>query len=844
MIPKRLAALRSITRLNPTDANAASELARMDAKVLATRLEHLSTVLAGGDAALVVTEVEEIESANFKTKPGGDTWREAAQVRCRVLLEEATNAKAASQWSITLNKIELIRRLQKDLNLEFTPGELQQLDVLEKWTAVEQEKDRENRRFQSLLSDLARQIQLSEEKDTSSRYIELPEMRADFEALHKVWRALTDFTRPIPADATAAFQKRSALLETEIARRMAVKRRTILATAAACLLVGATVVWIVLGQMKARQFARQLESAVSQRQTHVAERLLESVQTTGKRMLHTSAVSVAVADTESFVTKEHGLLTNFNTAFAQLPTKLTGEADAVRVNTIATQLAATHSALNALSPDLQAENKPRVDAFEQSWQQFLSEAAVAVNSNFDQLISAAEKQSAQLDYRSPTDAAAQLTALSGAVQKMNDYETSFTKHLALRSDLLQRAAAVRTRFEAYYNEFKKLDDGIAALKKARTFADFSTTITSMASSEFSSAPAAAAAKTVQSLGTSEEIVLRSLLNATNAATWAYIKKAKSPYLIPEIAMPVEHTRFQELNADPAVNGTHQLYRFWLNPEKTKSVDWITAGVLDSSVGWKNIPAWDVTSDATNAVFEDHKYGYFNGQWKLSVSQAVSKLDQSSLNETAALQTAQLAKVAPGGDTYARPLLQALDAVKDSDEGSPIFRAYLICQLVKIREFQPNDWGLNFCPSARAHVAQIHEIVGGEITSGDWFVPLKVNAWSARLTQFFAAAKSISYVKQATGNIALAQAVARDGLHYVGFAGLDGKPVLTDPQPHDEVYGYDAHTGKPALISDSAMPLSPLFALPASRAEYFAQAGVDLNTPSFANTSAPLFRAKN
>ena len=181
---------------------------------------------------------------------------------------------------------------------------------MEKWTAIEQEKDRENRRFQSLLSDLVRQIQLSEEKDTSSRYVELPEMRADFEALHKIWRALTDFTRPIPADATAAFQKRSTLLETEIARRMAVKRRTILATAAACLLVGATVVWIVLGQMKARQFAHQLESAVSQHQTRGTERLLESLQTTGERMQHASVVNLAVADAESFVAKEHGLLTN------------------------------------------------------------------------------------------------------------------------------------------------------------------------------------------------------------------------------------------------------------------------------------------------------------------------------------------------------------------------------------------------------------------------------------------------------------------------------------------------------------------------------------------------------
>jgi hypothetical protein len=674
--------------------------------------------------------------------------------------------------------------------------------------------------------------------------VELPEMRADFEALHKVWRALTDFTRPIPEDATAAFRKRSALLETEIARRMAVKRRTILATAVALLLIGGLVVWIVLGQMKAHQFARQLENAVSQRQTRVAERLLESLQTNEKRMQHASGVNAAAADAESFVAKEHGLLTNFEAAFAQLPTQLTGEADAARVNKIAGQLAQARTALDALSPDLKAENDPRMSAFEAHWQQYLSEAAVTANGAFEQWVTDAEKQSSQLDYRSPTEAAARLVTLSGAVQKMNAYEAGFTNNLALRSDLLQRATAVQARFDAYHREFKKLDDGVTSLKQARTFADFSATITSMASSEFSSAPAAVAANAIQSLGTSPDIVLRSLLNATNPATWAYIKKARAPYLIPEIAMPVERSHFQELNADPAVAANHQHYRFWLNPEKTKSVEWITVGVLDSSVGWKQIQAWEVSPDATNAVFDDHNYGYFNGQWKLSVSQPVYYLDQSgNLNETAALSAADLAKVAPGGDKYARPLLQSLDAIKVSNEGSPIFRAYLICQLVKLMEFQPDEWGLSFCGAIDADMARIHEIVGGEITSGDWFVPLKVNAWNARLGQFFAAAKSVSYAKQAAGNLALAQAAARDGLHYIGFAGLDGKPILTDPQAHDDIYGYDAKNRQPARITSLAMPLSPLFALP-TRADYFAQAGVDSNAPSFTNMSPPLFRVKN
>lgn len=835
--------LRTITRLNPSDSNAAAELTRLDGKVLATRLNHLGGALQRGDALLVVAEVEAIEAYGFKTRPEGEVWRNAALVRCDVLLKQAGDSKAASQWQDALANVELIRRLQKELNLELSPDELQRLEELEKWALAEQEKDRKSREFSALLSQLHQRIHESEEKDTSARYVELPEMRADFEALHKVWRALTDFTRPIPEDAAAAFRKRSGLLETEISRRMAIRRRSIFAAAAGVLLVGAVIAWFVLGQIKARQFARELENAVSQRQTRVAERLLDSVQT-NKRLLHSGRVNVAVADADSFLAREHELLTNFDDAFARLPTQLGGEPDAGRVNAVAEQLAQTQAALDALSPDLKAENAPRLGAFEGQWQEFLSEASVAVNSVLDQSVANAEKQAAQLDYRSPISVISpQLSRLSEVLQKINESETAFTNHLQLRSDLLERAAAVQGKFNAYNGELKKIDDGVAGLKEAHSFGEYSSAISRIASSEFSSASAVSAAAAMQSLGASEETVLRSLIGATNPTTWAFINKTKSPTLMPELAMPAERAIFKELKADPAVNGDHQLYRLWLDSDGTKSTEWITAGLLDTSEGWKQIKAWAVSPDATNAVFEDRDYGYFNGQCKLSRTEFVSRVEHlANLKETAGFGAAK--QVWTGGDSYGQPLLQALDSIKDSDEASPMFRAYLLCRLVDVMSFQPDAWGLSFCPSVRAHVARIHQIVGGDIASGDWFVASRANAWNDQLAQFFAVAKSVSYTKEAAGNLALAQAVARDGLHYVGFVGLDGKPVITAGQASGETWGYDAFTKQPALVSGSGLPLSPLFGLTFPRAEYLAKAGVEPASSSFANALLPLFRAKN
>jgi hypothetical protein len=308
-------------------------------------------------------------------------------------------------------------------------------------------------------------------------------------------------------------------------------------------------------------------------------------------------------------------------------------------------------------------------------------------------------------------------------------------------------------------------------------------------------------------------------------------------------MPAERALFQRLDADPAISPNHHHYRLWLDREKTKSLEWITAGPLENTQGWKQIKACTPAATATSATFEDREYGYFDGQWKLSPTQPIYYLEEiSELKGTSAFLAVGLGKVWTSGTTYGKPLLEVLDAVKDSRDGSPLFRAYLLCTLVELMEFQPDAWGLSFCPSARAHAAQIRSIAGGEIASGDWFAAAKAETLSGKLDQFFTAQKSVSYAKQAAGNIALAQSAAKDGLRYVGFVALDGKLIVTEKPPPSEMWGYDVIRKQPTLVSSSAMPLSPLFALPVSRAEYLAKAAVSADAPSFANALPPLFRA--
>jgi hypothetical protein len=844
-----LKALQSITRLNPSDGNAASELARLDVKVLGTKLQHLGDSLDGADPASLVAEIESIEVFGFKARPDGEVWRKALAIRCAFLLEEAARLKDSSQWMEALARIDFVHRLQDEFKLEFPAAISKRLNDLDAWARGEQEKDRKEREFKSLLAELQYRIQQSEEKDTSARYVKLPELRDDFEGLHKVWRSLTDFTRPIPEDAGSRFRKRSELLENEIARRSAIRRKVIVATSAVVLMIGTLAVWLVLGHMKTESVARQLQEAVSQRQVHAAEKLLERVHAE-KDLARAANVGAASTAAESFVAKEHALLGNFETSFGKLPRQFAGEPDAGHLAATADQFVTVRGDLNALAPELKAENEPRVQAVEKQWQNFLSTSSASINGVFDQWLSSAESQSRDLDYRSPLDHTTnQMASLGTLVRKINDLENGFTNHLNLRSDLLQRYAVVRSKFAAYGSELQKVDDGMGLIRKARTAKEFSAGARLAASSEFSGAPVTVAASAIQTLNVDETATLRLLLGLTNAGTWAYVN-SRTGHLFPEMAMPAEQQIFRQLSTDPAISANHQHYRFWLDSAGTKSVEWITVGPLDPTTGWKKITACTQLAGMTSVDFDNRDYGYFDGQYKLSRTEPVSRVESlGPLNETASFHTAGIQKVWPGGDAYAKGLMETLDAIKDSHEGSPIFRAYLFLRLADVMKLQPDSWGLSFCPAINAHAAQIRNIFGGPPISGDWFLAAKANAYNPKVEQFFASVKAVSYAKQAGGVLALERGVCKNGVRYAGFVGLDHKLNFIDEPAPAEVWGYGA-ARTPILLeasgqgskphAEQAMALSPLFALDGPRKEYLAKADVNPADASFQGVLPPLF----
>jgi len=799
-------------------------------------------MITAGQPVLVTEAVEAIESVGFRTRPSGEVWAKAAVLRCQHLLDQSEKRRGDSNWVEVLGLTDFIRQLEKDLNLVLGSTNAQRLMSLEAWARSEQEKDRHDREFTTLLGELRQRIHRSEEKDTSARQVGLKELREDFEGINKTWRAIANFARPVPTEASTAYRKRNSLLELEIARRELLKRRTILIGSAAATLVIAVLVWMGLGQIRAQEFSRQLDAAISKRETRTVENLLEAARNTEKKTTSLIWLHSQFARGDTFVGRERGLLTNFMVAMERLPTQLDEDADAEALTAVASKVSEARISLEALAPDFKAELEPRFSGFERLWKQYLLQRGTDVNAKLEAWINSAEKEAVKLDYRAKLKVEAErIRSLSEILKRIDGFEAGFTNHVAIRSDLLQRAKAFRTKFKAYERELQKIENGLEGVSKAKTAADHASALALIASSEFSGAPAVLAAKGLRAIDSGEEKFLRSLLAATNPATWSVVRSSASTNLIPAARLPAEIERLDELQRDPAVNANHQRYRLWQESENAKPIEWITAGALSDSPEWSLIRAY-VVSDEEKAEFLPRDYGQFNGRWKLSPTVTLKRVETlPPPKEASAFNQISLERIFTGNSSYGLPMLQVLDNLKHSSHGSPVFRAYLFCALVDFMDLQPDAWGLSFCPSARIDAGRIREHVGGAIASGDWFVRVKADNWSAGLRQILETNKSTLYREQALRNLMLARAVAKDGLRFIGYADINGNPVIATDMKIEEIWGYSATGPTPTLIKDRAMPFSPLFGLNKPRSEYLSEVGVSSVSGAFGNTLPPLFR---
>jgi molybdopterin converting factor small subunit len=207
---KALHIIRTIARLNPSDANAKSEKDRLLNKLFQAKLSELKTALSSGDEIATVRLVDEIENlappaklAQFKEY--SDAMDVRWEYRRRLVFEELRamanrleEISALGTWQEVGDMIDKAERLQ--IEKSFVPTEEEQtlLSRMQKFHIEQREIASQEARFRQTLGMLGEHVERVEGRIANRSSITLRAVEADYLTLNKRWQDVERFGKQVP----------------------------------------------------------------------------------------------------------------------------------------------------------------------------------------------------------------------------------------------------------------------------------------------------------------------------------------------------------------------------------------------------------------------------------------------------------------------------------------------------------------------------------------------------------------------------------------------------------------------------------------------------------------------
>ncbi|MDR3377987.1 MAG: hypothetical protein P4M10_04830 [Verrucomicrobiae bacterium] len=849
-----LQALKSIVRLNPSDSNAASELARLDASMLATRLAKLEGLLATDpDGAL--HEVNDIEAFGFKSELAGELWQRAQLARSGKLLAEGEQLKREGLLAETVARLDFLAQLRTDNKLTWPPEWENRVGILREWCRAEAEARQQDEDYHAAMEQVNQAILASAAKETRAEKVSIHEHKADLEELHRRYSLAASFSRPIPEELTERFKERSAFIRQKIKKLALVRNVVAVAGTTAVVLVLAVMGLAFLGLHRANSLAEEINKATAAHQVRSLQALLK--QTGSRTTLQTPNLRSVSAAAGAEVASQMALLSEFEKAYKKLPANLASVTDAKQLIDVLGDFNRAEQAHGALSSDLQTETEAELAAFSRRWQDYCGERLAFINKELDGRIAADESTVSTLDDLKDLDhfrsiISEKLPQLEEIKQEISALEPA----LKVQPELANRCQALSERLHNDQAKLDALDTALATLSHASKPGEVAAVVTDLAAIDLKQSDyvrAARKAGAVAALKDDPENLSRALLVGTNSTGWETLSKNGNGELIPGKFGSNVRSRFMALTRDYAVNARHFRCRLYRDPQLKAFEEWITDGPLMTDASWHSIPAWEV-KDEGPCEFAMKDYGFFQNQYQFSDRQPAYGVTVTDINAlTDVWQGSGFAKLMDTRNlTYKLPPLEVVDAIFEDDKASPIFRAYLLNELLRFMAAQPLESGLFFSPKVRQFPEQLDALGVDQIKSGDWFVPARVNAVQSKYAEFFAARRGASYFKQAVTFLNATTRAMKSGFVLAGYAGLDGKPVWTSAPGDNLVWGLSESASQPELLFKvrggenqelaKPLPLTPLLVFQGDLSVFIKDSGVRSDDPSLKGQLPPIFSA--
>jgi hypothetical protein len=828
-----LRTIRTITRLNPSDAAARSELERLEEKRVRECSETLRHALDSSDDASAAALTDELESITSSVRlesipeyARGLTIR-AAVARQRAL-ERLIGAagtlpvhRTAGEWRMAAAILSSMDRDCSEHGFE-VPAELRNTVMeIREWVAGEAARHSRETEFHGRMAEALTAAE-GVERALASRSLTAPTAVEALDALLRRWDAVLRCQLPVQPGDQLRMEAAAASLRQEVERMRRHRRAMLLGASAAVAAALGTAVWAGSSLYNAKKMSSALASMQVERRIGDAERLLANVRGADAKLTRWGGLADTSERAETWIAAEKARLAAAEGLLTALESDATSQFGDREAPALRSSVAALDEAVALLAPDHLLPLETRLAAVRNAADARFTAVRTERMKEADAALLEIEQRLSTLTLQSPletirsalAECSAPLQSLAATSDAGVDQTEQLNEALSLR---LKQTTLVAGEFRAQLAAF---DEASSALAGSTSLEQFTKALGQFRSITLGGAVAARAAADA---APDANEVLGHILYHDQTRRDALSERKPQQALHPDVVLKPDLASLISLLDDENLNnvyavtikrpgGTSTVY----SKGKPRAADESTAAVGATAVYTGNFyrpTSGDTAPRFSKGTIPDLQQGETVDAIALSTgSEFVESLGLSALTD-------------PSGDAYTGDLLTVFTKLAVGVQFPRSLRYHLWSRLAPIALRDPQGWGLHLAPTLAADLSRFESL--GAIAGGSaaWMLPDGGGVTAAH-RDFFASLQNRAYKGEAMSSAGIESAVLAAGLDYAGHIDTSGTLVLLPGhQQAREVWFLDRAARTARLIRRSPdassaggalPPFTPVFFIPIDR----------------------------
>jgi len=764
---KALHIIRTIVKLNPSDANAKLELERLRKKKLLTKLEDLKALLVKSDKDAVINLMEEIDGlgtesalARHEVYHAGEAVRKAVLLsqfenEAWELLEAAEKYQTQNEWGAVSKNSSRIRDLEKRHALIFSQEQAKRIKSVEEYAVIKAADARKQEDFNNALASLTSFADKVRTRLAGTLPLPLTEIQKLERTFDDFWRRIEHFHRPVPHNDLVRLQSVKAELVHRSALKLRSKRLTRLAGAALVFLFLLGIGWTWHVNSRAQDYLRQLKDLQSRKLAGTAAKLIENISNSGIWGLESSpALKAKLQEVTKWSEDEHEHLRKAEQWLNDLEGEVASNYSDLPPEVLHQKLMLATEHVQQLAPDLSASQKNR-----------LTELSGKISLHFQmlrgQVIDDVRKQLvdlkrlvAALDFKTHSSVVAKdLDSIQERLRRIEKYQQTPVPDLRLPEDFQTDIKNLRVKAELFATEIAGIASAKHEMVLAQNLKDYKSALNRYSRSSFSEVNSAFRMETNFP---TEDAFAAALMFRGSVISWEVSQKQSAP----NFAYHPDNVTDNELKRILAIRDDPELY----SPTSTKNL---------------------MNFIQLNGIFD---------------------------------QT---------GEHYKISLIKLIDVIVRAQQGNPLVKAYLVRNFYSLMRERYFEWGLHYCPELIVDMSNLDSILDFTLRSRDCANTKLREKYSSRLQQFFnKVASSKPYFELADSYRSIVSQIVSLKIRYAGH--LDDLQIAhlidKDTSVSSEIWSLSERDGTPIAINISTGTLnnedlkavrkwSPLFLIP-------------------------------